>query len=256
MSNDICLGKSIDGVEQSCDERKQYFFSLLDFSKESGFAYGTTGNDILFIKLPIKLDIVQLKQDLQRLEAAVSWTLRPDVNNYFILTVTYMGDKTDQSNKGPYKEVENRLHLMPYTANVLRSFGAPVGRSRYMKLKGGDKVVAHSDRTQHLVRPRRMGNRKNKGQGMPKGGTSTEQNVKDLVFAPEGWSQDIQAGYWGRRFRVHIPVMYAFLFVSFSFVRIVVFLARIQKWCSFRMMLVSSWNQDMLICSIIRSSIL
>ena len=83
---------------------------------------------------------------------------------------------------------------MPYTWSVLASFGSFVGRSRYMKLKSGDSVKTHRDRTAHLIRPRGRGR-----------GAVTEQPYE--VYDRNTFVANALTGYWGRRFRVHIPIM-------------------------------------------------
>ena len=151
---------------------KKYLETLAN-AKAAGTAFGTTGKDNLFIKLPLRFDVKALRRELGKLASRTSWTLRPDVNNHFILLVTKHGESTDQSNQGPFRPVAGRLESMPYTRKVLGSFKSVVGRSRYMNLTAHTNLVLHVDRTHHVARNR-----------------------------PNPLS-----GYWGRRFRVHIPLI-------------------------------------------------
>lgn len=165
-----------DSREQRVEEGSacsQKYVAALEESKTVGTAFGTTGDENLFIELPLRFDVKPLVKELHDLEAHTRWTHRPDVNNYFILLVTKHGIQTDQSNEGPFKPVKGRLENMPYTRKVLSSFESMVGRSRYMNLTANTNLIDHVDRTYHVAR-----NRPNR-----------------------------IAGYWGRRFRVHIPLV-------------------------------------------------
>lgn len=162
---------------------------MLDFYRETGISSGLTQDGVYFIKLPLKLNVTQLQEDLKDLNNRVKWTYREDVNNYFILLVTSEGKLEDESKVGPFRPIDNRISSMKYTEKVISSLGTPVGRSRYMMLPGGSSVALHKDRTKHIYK-----NKKSKRQQGVDHKLLNNAKVNPL------------AGYWGRRFRVHIPI--------------------------------------------------
>ena len=160
-----------------CENRmnmKSYIKTLVEDAKTSHFAFGTFPKDVDIVRLPFDFDVKGLQEDVVNLVANHGgWVARPDVNNWFVLLVTKDGRPEDQSNFGPFDEVNNRLKDSPHIRNVLRQLGVVVGRSRLMMLKAGERVKPHFDRTSHM-----------RVNGDP----------------------DIASGYWGRRFRIHIPI--------------------------------------------------
>ncbi|KAH9255719.1 hypothetical protein BASA81_006113 [Batrachochytrium salamandrivorans] len=145
------------------------------FSKETGYAFGRFPKAVEIAQLPYQADSVQgLVQDVAALVSKFGWTLRPDVNNYFILLVTQHGVDTDQSNVGPFKPVAGRLSIAPHIRQLFTQLGCVIGRTRLMMIRPGEEVKIHFDRTDHINRYT--------GQA------------------------DVQSGYWGRRFRIHIPI--------------------------------------------------
>mmetsp|Transcript_4963 Transcript_4963/g.10317 ORF Transcript_4963/g.10317 Transcript_4963/m.10317 type:complete len:1029 (-) Transcript_4963:154-3240(-) len=156
-------------------------------AKIKGYAYGLTQSDEAFIRLPIKFDVEALKKDLALLENKYGYTFRADVNNYFILLVTLNGE-LEQGRIGPFTPVPDRLSLVPYTRKAMDALGAVVGRSRYMMLKAGEEVVRHTDDVRFIAR----GGARPNQRGAKGGGARSTQYSN---------------GYWGRRFRVHIPVI-------------------------------------------------
>ena len=76
--------------------------------------------------------------------------------------------------EGPFCEASNHgLSQLAYTRRLVASLRAPMGRSRLMLVKEGDKVMRHIDLKDHVRR------------------SAVATPVK---------------GYWGRRFRVHLPL--------------------------------------------------
>ena len=134
-------------VDKSCEEG--YMKSLAE-SKHFGPAFGMPGPGVLFIELPLRFDVPQMLKETKALEKEFGWTFRPDVNNYFILLVTRLGDMRDQSNYGPFYPVANRLERSPYLRKVFDSFKSVIGRSRFMQLKAGKELTRHYDRTDHV----------------------------------------------------------------------------------------------------------
>lgn len=165
---------------------------LLHLSKLTGIAYGVTRENAYFIKLPLRLDANKLASELALLESNIGWTYRADVNNYFILLVTKDGNPNDQSKIGPFKPIKDRLTSMPYTSKVVASLGTSVGRSRYMKLPAKSEVTLHKDRTSHIYQRKRRDK-------------STSSRLNELMDGD--FNANPVAGYWGRRFRIHIPVL-------------------------------------------------
>ncbi|GBG28472.1 Hypothetical Protein FCC1311_046952 [Hondaea fermentalgiana] len=153
-------------------------------AKIMGHAYGHTRTEDAFVELPLQFDVQALAAELDVLYQKYNFTYRADVNNYFLLLVTN-GGRIEQSRIGPFEAVPNRLSLAPYTRKVLDSFGAVVGRSRYMMLKSGEEVKRHTDDVVFEKKQRGRPRAIDAGSRSPSYGN----------------------GYWGRRFRVHIPVI-------------------------------------------------
>lgn len=149
------------------------YLTLLEDSQHFGPAFGMPGPGIFFIELPLQFDLKRLRKETDHLVKTFGWTFRADVNNYFILLVTKLGVATDQSNIGPFHPVPGRLQTVPYIRQVFAAFKSIVGRSRFMLLKAGETITRHFDITSHIIKDR----------------------------------PSAQGGYWGRRFRVHIPII-------------------------------------------------
>eukprot|EP00511_Aplanochytrium_stocchinoi_P009972 CAMPEP_0204864368 /NCGR_PEP_ID=MMETSP1348-20121228/4016_1 /ASSEMBLY_ACC=CAM_ASM_000700 /TAXON_ID=215587 /ORGANISM="Aplanochytrium stocchinoi, Strain GSBS06" /LENGTH=477 /DNA_ID=CAMNT_0052014987 /DNA_START=81 /DNA_END=1514 /DNA_ORIENTATION=- len=151
-----------------------YMLTLKD-AIEKGPAFGLTGAYTYFIRLPIRFDVKRLQGELKVLEMDTGWGYRSDVNNYYILLVNRNGVIDDETTMGPFVPVESRLAKTPYLREVLDTFGSLVGRSRFMKLNANTSLTRHRDRCSHI---------------------SKVTNEPDAL-----------SGYWGRRFRVHIPII-------------------------------------------------
>jgi hypothetical protein len=132
--------------------------------------------------------VAALTRDARKLEGEVEYTLRGDVNNYFILLVTKQG-KEEQSFQGPFEPVKGRLEMTPFLRRVVDELGIVMGRSRFMLLKAGEKITAHTDNVN--FRKKRDG---------PRPGERVDKDTP----SPE---QTFDNGYWGRRFRIHVPIV-------------------------------------------------
>lgn len=148
---------------------------VLESMRTHGFLFGAFPDSIDIVRLPYQFDAQKLLDEVNILASQVGgWTRRPDVNNYFVLLVTKQGIPTDQSNHGPFLPVPHRLDTTPTLRHVMRKLGVVIGRTRLMLIKPGESVIVHVDNTNHM----------NKRSGQP----------------------DANSGYWGRRFRIHIPL--------------------------------------------------
>jgi len=116
-----------------------------------------------------------LQASARELMAEVPWTHRADVNNWFITLVTQRGNASDDGSQGPFAPVPGRVR--GYLKRVLASLGVVVGRARLMLLPAGESVRPHADRVFHV---RHVDGR---------------------------FVRDAKAGYWGRRVRIHVPLL-------------------------------------------------
>ena len=151
-------------------------YNLVEQAKLDGYAYGTFPDDVDIVRLPFLIEGIDLalQEVFQLAEVTQGWVSRPDVNNYFVLLVTQNGVYNDQSNVGPFLPVPNRLSNTPKLRQLMRKLGVIVGRTRLMLIRAGESVKVHVDQTNH--------------------------------YNPRSMQPDVKTGYWGRRFRIHVPI--------------------------------------------------
>jgi len=83
--------------------------SNMSASASEGPAFGLTGKNNAFIRLPLRFDIKRLQSELHLLEKDIGWGFREDVNNHFLLLVNRNGVVDDEDTLGPFVPVEGRL---------------------------------------------------------------------------------------------------------------------------------------------------
>jgi len=104
-----------------------------------------------FYKLPLQLDVARLRAEMGTLSAD-AWVSHPKgvPGNSAVRLITVNGEDND-SLYGTMLPTRY-LATMPYTRQVLSSFGVVWGRSRLMKLAPGAEVPEHSDINLHWFR--------------------------------------------------------------------------------------------------------
>lgn len=101
-----------------------------------------------FIRLPFSFDARRLQREVAALPQT-AWQAHPTgfKGNTAVPLISVDGELNDYF-AGPMKETR-WLKQMPYTRQVLASFGVVFGRSRLMCLDGGAEVTAHCDANYH-----------------------------------------------------------------------------------------------------------
>jgi len=163
---------------QQCS--KLYFDKLSKY-KSRGWAFGLTEPNHAFYRVPLNFDVAMMHKEMKALQEENGFEYRADVNNYFLLLVTKNGE-LEEGRVGPFAPVPERLSKSPYLRRVMDELGIVCSRSRFMMLKSGEKVKRHRDQVNFIA----SGSR---------GHPSKEVEAK------------YSHGFWGRRFRVHIPIV-------------------------------------------------
>lgn len=98
-----------------------------------------------FIRLPVTVDAERLAAEIATVTPA-SWLPHPQGNpgNTALPLVASNGDPSDDSTTGPMLATPH-LATMPYVRQVLAAVGAPVGRTRLMRLDGDAEATTHVD---------------------------------------------------------------------------------------------------------------
>lgn len=151
--------------------------AVSDASQKLGLFKGDLLSNVY--RLPISFDVARLQQEISEIVNRTSWSARQDIKNWYVPLVTHEGQETE-SRAGPFRHFGDNLARSPYVREVMDAFSSPVGRSRLMMVPPGGGVKRHFDAKIHV--PAGQGSRRLSGQE----GTETS--------------------YWGRRFRIHIPV--------------------------------------------------
>ena len=98
-----------------------------------------------FIRLPYSFDAARIRAEMEALPSE-AWRPHPQQHdgNTAVLLVSTNGSPTDDSIGGP-QEPTRWLMQMPYLAQVVASFGVPVGRTRLMRIEPGGHAQPHYD---------------------------------------------------------------------------------------------------------------
>jgi uncharacterized protein (TIGR03032 family) len=98
-----------------------------------------------FIRLPFRVDHARIAAELATVDPT-AWRPHPEGHpgNWALPLVATGGDPTDDSVRGPMLPTPH-LGTMPYTRQVLAALGAPVGRTRFMRLDGDAEATTHVD---------------------------------------------------------------------------------------------------------------
>jgi uncharacterized protein (TIGR03032 family) len=109
----------------------------------------------LFYKLPLHFDADRLAREVSQFSED-QWIKHPSnyAGNSALLLIAYQGDPTDDRLQGEMKPTPY-LERCPYLKQVLASFQTVLGRTRLMRVAGGEKVPPHVDVNyywQHRVR--------------------------------------------------------------------------------------------------------
>lgn len=101
--------------------------------------------DQSFVQLPYRFDAERLRAEVEALPAE-AWRPHPTghVGNTAVLLVSVDGSTTDDTIGGVHQPTEWLDHC-PYLAQVIASFGVPVGRTRLMRIEPGGHAQPHFD---------------------------------------------------------------------------------------------------------------
>ena len=98
-----------------------------------------------FIKLPFTFDAERLRAEVEAIPGS-EWLPHPDGHpgNDALPLISLGGNPRDPGTAGPMRPTPN-LARMPYIHAVLSSFGAPIGRSRLMRIEAASQATLHVD---------------------------------------------------------------------------------------------------------------
>jgi len=98
-----------------------------------------------FIRLPLRVDAALLAAEVAALPSA-AWQQHPEgaPGNTAVPLVAAGGNELDNATTGPMAPTAALLG-MPYTRAVLAALGAPIGRTRLMRIAGEGKLGSHVD---------------------------------------------------------------------------------------------------------------
>jgi uncharacterized protein (TIGR03032 family) len=98
-----------------------------------------------FLKLPLRFDAVRLAFEIEQFSEA-DWRPHPEGNrgNSALPLVAVGGDPGDDGVKGEMRATPH-LARCPYLRQVLAALGAPIGRTRLMRIDGNAEANAHVD---------------------------------------------------------------------------------------------------------------
>ncbi len=98
-----------------------------------------------FIRLPLRFDAERLANEVLAFDEA-SWKPHPQgyAGNSALSLISAFGDPTNDATAGRMLPTPF-LARCPYLRQVLSTFGAPLGRTRLMRLDGNAEATAHAD---------------------------------------------------------------------------------------------------------------
>lgn len=109
-----------------------------------------------FIRLPLTFDAARLASEIAQFDES-HWRPHPEGHpgNSALSLVAIDGDPMNDSVKGTMRTTPH-LAACPYLQQVLASFGAPIGRTRLMRLDGNAEARSHSDTNYYWLRRMRI----------------------------------------------------------------------------------------------------
>ena len=101
--------------------------------------------DTTFIRLALRVDAARLGEEVAALPEA-AWIPHPEgaPGNTCVPLVASRGNPLDHATTGPMATTPI-LETMPYHRAVLASLGAPIGRTRLMRIEAEGKLGLHVD---------------------------------------------------------------------------------------------------------------
>ncbi len=105
-----------------------------------------------FIRLSLTFDAARLAAEVAQFDES-QWRPHPEGHpgNSALSLVAVDGDPSNDSVKGTMRPTPH-LDACPYLRQVLGSFGAPIGRTRLMRLDGNAEAKRHSDTNYYWLR--------------------------------------------------------------------------------------------------------
>ena len=98
-----------------------------------------------FVRLSLRVDAERLHDEVAQVDESL-WRPHPqgEPGNSAVALVAVAGDPQDDSTKGPMRPTPV-LASLPYCRAVIAALGAPIGRTRLMRIDGEGEVSAHAD---------------------------------------------------------------------------------------------------------------
>jgi uncharacterized protein (TIGR03032 family) len=109
-----------------------------------------------FIRLPLTFDAARLAEELAQF-AESDWRPHPQgyPGNSALSLVAIDGDPANDSVKGTMRPTPH-LKACPYVREVLGSLGAPIGRTRLMRIDGNAEATPHADMNYYWLQRMRV----------------------------------------------------------------------------------------------------
>ncbi|HVR95489.1 MAG TPA: aspartyl/asparaginyl beta-hydroxylase domain-containing protein, partial [Thermoanaerobaculia bacterium] len=98
-----------------------------------------------FVKLPLRFDADRLAAEIAEVPET-AWRPHPQGHpgNSALPLIAACGDPANDATKGEMRPTP-QLAVLPYLCQALAELGAPIGRTRLMRLDGNAEATAHAD---------------------------------------------------------------------------------------------------------------
>ena len=109
-----------------------------------------------FIRLPLHFDAARLADEIEQFDES-EWRPHPQgyPGNSALSLIAIDGDPANDSVKGTMRPTPH-LEACPYVREVLASLGAPIGRTRLMRIDGNSEATPHADTNYYWLQRMRV----------------------------------------------------------------------------------------------------